>query len=139
MKSYHWKKTVAVMVLLILTACASSVLAQGSRNGSPPFPPPPTQWAVQGDYLYILDMRSIHQYSLSDMRLKQTVILPETQSLDLTAAREGGPPMPPRMTSLLAEGEALYILELRSIHKYTLPDLDFVQTVTLPEPDDAIE
>ena len=139
MKSYHGKKVAAVMALFILVVWVSGVFAQTGPPGRPPLPPPPAQWAAQGDYLYVLDMRSIHQYSQSDMRLKQTVILPGPQTVTSTNSNGSAPPMPPPLLSILAEGDQLYVLDVRSIHKYSLPSLEFVATVTLPEPDEAIE
>jgi len=139
MKLYHRNKIAAVMVLLLLAVWVSGVFAQGAPPGPPPFPPPPAQWAAHGDYLYVLDMRSIHQYSQSDMRLKQTVILPGPQTVTSTNSNGSGPPMPPPLLSILAEGDQLYVLDVRSIHKYSLPSLEFVTTVTLPEPDEGIE
>ncbi len=138
MKLYHRNKIAAVMALFILTAWVSGVFAQTGPPGRPPSPPP-AQWAAQGDYLYVLDMRSIHQYSLSDMRLKQTVALPDLQSDNATSSNQSGPPMPPPLRSILVKGDQLYVLDSRSIHKYTVPSLEFVLTVTLPEPDEAIE
>ena len=139
MKSYHGKRIAAVMALFILAVWVSGVFAQGTPPGPPPFPPPQAQWAAHGDYLYVLDMRSIHQYSLSDMRLKQTVALPDLQSDNATSSNQNGPPMPPPLPSMLVKGTQLYVLDSRSIHKYDLPSLEFVLTVTLPEPDEAIE
>jgi hypothetical protein len=128
-----------VVVLLILTAWVSGVLAQEQPDGRPPLPPPPVPWAACGDYLYVLDMYSIHQYSLSDMRLKKTVALPQPQVVALSGSNRSTPPMPPRGVSLLAEGDALFVWDARSIHKYQLPGLEFIQTVTLPEPEDVAE
>ena len=138
MKSYSWKKIVSVVVLLILTAWVSGVFAQESPKGPPPFPPPAMQWAAHGDYLYVLDMHFIHQYSLSDMRLKQTVALPQPQIVT-AAVSSGSTPPPPQGASILVEGDDLLVLDARSIHKYQLPGLESVQTVTLPEPDEAVE
>lgn len=64
MKLYHPKNALVVMALLLVTVCVSSALAQELRTARPPFPPPPVQWAAQGDYLYVLDARFIHQYSI---------------------------------------------------------------------------
>jgi hypothetical protein len=139
MKSYHWKKAAAVMAFLLLTVWVGAVFAQDPPTGPPPLPPPPAQWVAHGDYLYVPDMRSIHQYSLSDMRLKQTVILPAPQTVTATISDVSRPPLPPPMVSLLAEGDQLYVLDFRAIHKYSLPRLEFVLTVTLPEPEEAIE
>jgi hypothetical protein len=139
MKSYPWKKAVIVFVLLVLAVWVNTLPAQDQRDGRPPLPPPPVPWAVYGDYLYVLDMYSIHQYSLSDMRLKSTVALPQPQVVALSGSTRSTPPMPPRGVSLLAEGDALFVWDARSIHKYQLPGLLFLQTVTLPEPDDAVE
>ena len=138
MKSYPCKKVVFVFMMLILGVGVSTVPAQDQSDGRPPLPPPPVPWAAYGDYLYVLDMYSIHQYSLSDMRLKSTVALPQPHVVALSGSRST-PPMPPRGVSLLAEGDALFVWDARSIHKYQLPDLLFLQTVTLPEPDDAVE
>jgi hypothetical protein len=139
MKSYHGKKIAAIMALFILVVWASGVFAQTGPPGRPPFPPPPAQWAAHGDFLYILDLRSIHQYSLSDMRLKQTVTLPDLQFDNATSTNQSGPPMPPPLMSILIKGDQLYVLDVRSIHKYILPSLELVTTVTLPEPDEAID
>jgi hypothetical protein len=140
MSKNPWKKIYMTLmllmaVLLVLTACASAVLAVDSTAvQAPPPPPPHAQSLAGGGYLYVLDMRSIHQYYLTDLGLKQTVTLPELQTLPTTEANDGRPPMPPR-PSFLIEGDELFVLEMRSIHKYKLPSLEFVKTVTLPEPD----
>ena len=139
MKTYLWKKAVFVFILLTLTAWVGAVPAQEQADGRPPLPPPSVPWAASGDYLYVLDMYSIHQYSLNDMRLKKTVALPQPQVVVLSDSARNTPPMPPRGLSLLAEGDALFVWDARSIHKYQLPDLSFVQTVALPDPDEAIE
>lgn len=122
--------------LLVLTACASVVLAQDSPAfPGPPPPPPHAQALAGGGYLYVLDMRSIHQYYLTDeFAWKQTVALPELQAPTISETSDGRPPMPPR-PSFLLEGDALYVFEMRSIHKYALPSLEFKKTLTLPEPD----
>lgn len=140
-----WKKIYMTLmllmaVLLVLTACASSVLAQDSAipPGPPPHPPF-AQGLAKGDYLYVLDMHFIHQYSLTDMRLTRTVSLPEPTTLPALATTDGRPPMPPRSSFIATTEEAdpyyLYVLEMRSLYKYKLPGLELVQTVTLPEPD----
>ena len=138
MKAYPWKKAASVIVLLILTAWVSAVLAQESSPSRPPFPPP-AQWVAHGDYLYVLDMHSLHQYSLSDMRLKQTVVLPQPQMVIAVVATGSTPLTPAPEASLLVAGDDLLILEARSILKYQLPGLELVQSVTLPEPDAAAE
>jgi len=146
-----WKKIYMTLmllmaVLLVLTACASSVLAQDSAipPGPPPGPPPSAQSLAQGDYLYVLDMRSIHQYYLSDISSpKQTVPLPDLQAPPTSAVTDGRPPMPPRSSFLIAEGVSstggsesfLFVFEMRSIHKYKLPSLVLDTTTTLPTPD----
>ena len=139
-----WKKTAVLFVmlttmLLILTAFAISALADQTDQGQlpPPPPPPHVQGVAQGDYLYVLDFRSIYQYSSSDMRLTRTVTLPEPQLPSLPSTNDGRPPMPPRLTLLTSTsgGEVyLNVLDFRSIHWYKLPTLEFVQTVTLPDP-----
>jgi hypothetical protein len=122
-------------VLLVLTVCASSVLAQDSAvpPGPPPHPPF-AQGLAKGDYLYVLDMRSIHQYYLKDVSLKQTVPLPDLPAPLTQAVTDARPPMPPRSSFLIEENE-LFVFEMRSIHKYNLPSLEFVTTTTLPIPD----
>lgn len=136
-----WTKIYMTLMLLIgtlmaLTVCASAVLAQDpSAFPGPPPPPPHAQALASGGYLYVLDMRSIHQYYLTDdFAWKQTVTLPEVQSSTTAEANDGRPPMPPR-ASFLIEGDALYVMDMRSLHKYALPSLEFKKTLTLPEPD----
>jgi len=134
-----WKKIYMTLMLLmatllVLTACASAVLAQDPPAFPGPPPPPPHAQALASDtYLYVLDMRTLYQYSLTDMRLKQTVALPDLPVITTSETTDGRPPMLPRATFLI-EGDALVVLEMRTIYKYTIPGLDSLITVTLPEP-----
>ncbi len=137
MKLHHPKKALVLVAWLLLTVCVSSALAQELRTARHPFPPPPVQWAAHGDCLYVLDARFLHQYSMSDLRLKQTLPLPEPETVSSTDSGGSGPPIPPPRMSLLAQGDDLYVLDFRSIHKYKLPSLDFVQTVILADPEEA--
>jgi hypothetical protein len=139
MKSCHGKKLAAVMAFFILAVWVNVVFAQTGPSGPPPFPPPPAQWAAHGDYLYVVDMRWVHQYSQSDMRLKQTVTLPGSQTVPSTNANGSAAPMPSPLLSILIEGDQLYVLDSRSIHQYALPNFELVTTVTLPEPEEAVE
>ncbi len=141
MNEKPWKRiylTLMVLTALLLsvTLFASRVLADdtGMPSGPPPGPPPSVQSLAQGDYLYVLEMRSIHQFYLSDLSLKQTVALPDLPAPPTEVMAGGPPPMPPRC-SFLGQGELLFVFEMRSIHKYKLPSLELVTTTTLPTPE----
>lgn len=148
MNENPWKRIymtlmVLIALLLAVTFCASTVFADDSAMppGPPPGPPPSAQCLARGDYLYVLDMRSIHQYYLSDMTFKQTVALSDLPAPPTQAVTDGRPPMPPRASMLIAEktsddGEDfLFILEMRSIYKYKLPSLVLDTTTTIPAPE----
>lgn len=135
-KSIYLMLMILIALLLAVTFCASTVFADDSTTppGPPPGPPPTAQGLVQGDYLYVLEMRAIHQYYLNDMSLKQTVALPDLPVPATSAVTDGRPPMPPR-ASFLVEGSALFVIEMRSIYKYTLPSLVLEASGTLPAPE----
>lgn len=149
MQENPWKKiymTLMVVMALLLAAtfCASMVMADDSAMppGPPPGPPPSAQCLAQGDYLYVLDMRSIHQYYLSDMTLKQTAELPDLPPPPSSAVMDGRPPMPPRSSLSIAElGSTsgseffLFVTEMRSIYKYRLPALEWASSTSLPAPE----
>ena len=120
-----------VMVALILTFCASAVLAQEQRKG----PPLPVQSLANNGYLYVLVGQSIHQYLLPDMTFHKTVTLPAAQDSKQVDANAQKPPMPP-MLSFLIDGEYLYVLGARYMYQYSLPDLDLEVTQSLPKPPD---
>lgn len=137
---YSWKKIYMTLILLmglllVAAACATTVLADDSSlPPGPPPPPPSPQVLAKGDYLYVLDMRSIYQYYLSDLSLKQTVALPDLPAPPTQVVTDGRPPMPPRCALLIEESE-LFVLEMRSLYKYKLPSLEMVTSTTLPIPE----
>jgi hypothetical protein len=125
------------MVLLVMTLCASTVLADGQGKNAPPMPPPPVQSLANNGYLYVLAGSSVHQYKLPDMTLQKTVTLPPAEDSNQVNVNAQRPSMPPALTLIIDE-ENLYLLYLVNagyIYQYSLPDLSLEQIQTLPKPD----
>ena len=127
-----WLK--AALVVLILTICASTALAQDQSKGPPPFPPPPAQSLVDNGYLYVLIGPSVLQYKLPDMTLQKTVTLPAPEDSKQVSSGSQKPPMPP-MLSLVTDGDYLYLVAPGYVSQYSLPGLELIQKQALPKPD----
>jgi hypothetical protein len=122
------------LTVLILTLCASTVIAQDQTKGPPPIPPPRAQSLVENGYLYVLIGPSVLQYRVTDMNLITTVTLPAPEDANQVSSSIKRPPMPP-MLSMVADGTYLYLVSPGYVFQYSLPDLSLVNQKVLPRPE----
>ncbi|MEW5801701.1 MAG: hypothetical protein AB1847_06305 [bacterium] len=124
----------------------------GLQHQGPPRGPRPVPSGIctDGQYLYVMDGKIIHQYTLADQTLVRSVELPPppeppadptdsgSNGADLDAGLEplGQRPLPPApgLAGICTDSQYLYVMQARVIHRYMLPDLTFESTMQLPPP-----
>ena len=165
MKSRHLVTIISLVFVLIISV--TGVFAQRPRfrqpysnypeaglntqNRKPPRDPKPVPSGIctNGQYLYILDGKVIHQYTLDNLTLMNTVEIPAPEPpTDITPSQRGkqnfeagqGPrgrkPHPgPGPSGFCTTGQSLYVMQGKSIYQYTLNDLTLMNTAELPTPE----
>jgi hypothetical protein len=140
-----WKILIGVALILVLSSAAGAALAQPPEEMQPP-PPLPPMLGLSGicgdkEHLYVMAGRKIMQYEITELKLLQTVDLPELPPPPSTPPKgmaSGQFPPPPHIAGphgLWAGDGVLYVLAGPVIYRYSTPDLTRQTAVELPKPE----
>ncbi|MEW6381517.1 MAG: hypothetical protein AB1611_18210 [bacterium] len=96
---------------------------------------------TDGTYLYAVQGPLIHQYAILDLSLVKSIELPQTAvSSDTENSTATLPPPPgPGPSAVCTDVSYLYVLQGSLMHQYALPDMAFIKTVELPQPEVAAD